>query len=454
MPKVKPFKKRIIMKCEDFKKHIADLCDKSVDATIKADCMRHIEECASCRAYYNEFMHTVDLLTPRHTPTANARNNAVVSHNPRRDKTNRMFSRKLLQAAAVLAIFLAGVGTGLSGFFSTKAEATPAIPLIFDQSINYSRQAGSFTMTLAVRTEPEENFAYIDPNAEFIQVKVRSIRIGTKSLWRIEKEKGRTIVADHHRQYMWNTDGTGVYGNIDANLAEGFDALLHPENLLEQQKSALSKDGNTLAEQTETDSTITIVTHTKVYGSIVSPTLLENEEQSYHCTTENVFSKTDGRLKSISIWWEKDGQEILVMKSEHIEYNVPLVPADLIQHPDTTQVTWIPVQTPRLNPSERLDNLQRETAPQATRRILDALIEGNPQKAGEALFSYTALLPRLTDRMKGCHVSDISEPQKKKNYVGVIVFYRLTHPDGTSETCHLALRRDNPQKIWMVDGGL
>ena len=290
------------MKCEDFKKHIADLCDKSVDATIKADCMRHIEECASCRAYYNEFMHTVDLLTPRHTPTANARNNAVVSHNPRRDKTNRMFSRKLLQAAAVLAIFLAGVGTGLSGFFSTKAEATPAIPLIFDQSINYSRQAGSFTMTLAVRTEPEENFAYIDPNAEFIQVKVRSIRIGTKSLWRIEKEKGRTIVADHHRQYMWNTDGTGVYGNIDANLAEGFDALLHPENLLEQQKSALSKDGNTLAEQTETDSTITIVTHTKVYGSIVSPTLLENEEQSYHCTTENVFSKTDGRLKSISIW--------------------------------------------------------------------------------------------------------------------------------------------------------
>lgn len=242
--------------------------------------------------------------------------------------------------------------------------------------------------------------------------------------------------------------------NIDANLAEGFDALLHPENLLEQQKSALSKDGNTLAEQTETDSTITIVTHTKVYGSIVSPTLLENEEQSYHCTTENVFSKTDGRLKSISIWWEKDGQEILVMKSEHIEYNVPLVPADLIQHPDTTQVTWIPVQTPRLNPSERLDNLQRETAPQATRRILDALIEGKPQKAGEALFSYTALLPRLTDRMKGCHVSDISEPQKKKNYVGVIVFYRLTHPDGTSGTCHLALRRDNPQKIWMVDGGL
>ena len=142
------------------------------------------------------------------------------------------------------------------------------------------------------------------------------------------------------------------------------------------------------------------------------------------------------------------------MKSEHIEYNVPLVPADLIQHPDTTQVTWIPVQTPRLNPSERLDNLQRETAPQATRRILDALIEGKPQKAGEALFSYTALLPWLTDRMKGCHVSDISEPQKKKNYVGVIVFYRLTHPDGTSETCHLALRRDNPQKIWMVDGGL
>ena len=56
--------------------------------------------------------------------------------------------------------------------------------------------------------------------------------------------------------------------------------------------------------------------------------------------------------------------------------------------------------------------------------------------------------------MKGCHVSDISEPQEKQGYAGVVVFYKLTRPDGSAATLHLSLRRDNPQGIWTVDGGL
>ena len=56
------------MKCEDFKKYMADLCDKQIDPAIAEACRQHMKECASCRAYYEDFMQTVDLLTPKHSP--------------------------------------------------------------------------------------------------------------------------------------------------------------------------------------------------------------------------------------------------------------------------------------------------------------------------------------------------------------------------------------------------
>ena len=442
------------MKCEDFKNHIADLCDRQTDENIKAACMQHLEECAACRAYYEEFMHTVDLLTPHHEPAASRPAKAAIVQAPQRKGAVRKLGRRLLQAAAVVAIFLAGVGTGLSGFFSAEAEATPSIPLVFDQSISRSRQAGSFTLSLRVRTTPGENFAYIDPAAGFTRIRVSSMRVGPQSYWRMEKEGGRTIVADGHKQYMWDTDGNGVCGNLDANFAEGFAALLHPESLLEQQKSALGQDGDTQTEQTETDSTITIVTHTKVYGSIVSPALLEGREDSYRCTTENVFSKADGCLKAIRMWWERDGRKTLVLESEHIAYDVPLSAARLTQRPDSTQEDWQTAQTPLVDAPERLARLQEDTATQAARRILDALTQGRPQTAAEALHAYAGGLDRICERMKGGRISDISEPQEKQGYAGVVVFYKLTRPDGSAATLHLSLRRDNPQGIWTVDGGL
>ena len=203
-----------------------------------------------------------------------------------------------------------------------------------------------------------------------------------------------------------------------------------------------------------TDSTITIVTHTDVYGNAISASLLEKEEKSYRCTTENVFSKRDGLLQQVQIWWERDGQKTLVLKSEHIVYNLPLVPSVLVQRPDTTQATWLSAHTPAIKAPVRLRKLTNETAREAAQRILKALTDGKPQMAGEALYYYTAQLPTLTENMKGCKVSAVSQAKEKKDYKGVIVFYKLTTPDGKTENRHIALRRDNPQGIWMVDGGL
>ena len=74
------------MKCEDFKKYMADLCDKQTDPAITEACRQHMKECAACRAYYEDFMHTVNLLHPNTPPR---------SGKPNRPSASLLFRRRL-----------------------------------------------------------------------------------------------------------------------------------------------------------------------------------------------------------------------------------------------------------------------------------------------------------------------------------------------------------------------
>ena len=104
----------------------------------------------------------------------------------------------------------------------------------------------------------------------------------------------------------------------------------------------------------------------------------------------------------------------LLLKSERIDYNLHLTPTQLIQRPDTTQVTWLPAHAPEIQAPVRLKKLKNETAPEAAQRVLKALTDGKPQMAGEALYYYTASLPTLSEDLKGCKASDFSEAKEKK----------------------------------------
>ena len=165
------------MKCEDFKKYMADLCDKQIDPAIAEACRQHMKECASCRAYYEDFMQTVDLLTPKLSPEFGEQK-PVITLQPSQPQgaPQQKLIRRILQVAAAIAIFLAGVGTGLSNLFSTQAEAVTAIPLVFEQSIQKSRDAENFSMSIYARTTPKENFAYINPESGFTHISIKSMR--------------------------------------------------------------------------------------------------------------------------------------------------------------------------------------------------------------------------------------------------------------------------------------
>lgn len=89
------------MDCKDFKNIVADLFDKEVSPQIKAECEKHISQCAECREYYEELLTTTELLRPRHSPVSE-----------RKLKDGKSISANLFYKVAAIfvgAIFLSGI---------------------------------------------------------------------------------------------------------------------------------------------------------------------------------------------------------------------------------------------------------------------------------------------------------------------------------------------------------
>ena len=59
----------------------------------------------------------------------------------------------------------------------------------------------------------------------------------------------------------------------------------------------------------------------------------------------------------------------------------------------------------------------------------------------------------LKSKFGGLTIMQLGEPFKSGQYVGEFVPYEIRLQSGKTIRHNLALRNDNPNKVWMVDGG-
>ena len=427
------------MNCKDFKEKVADLFDTTIDMQTQAECKAHMAECPECKAYYEELAETFNALQPQEasvTPSVNR---------PARKQHH------LWRPIAAAAVFLLGFFIGWSHLFSTSAVAEIPRGQLFEQWIKSVQNVGSFQMAVYARTTPNDNFAYFDPKADFVRIDIGLLRQNDSVYYRVEKQNGRAIVFDGQTQYMWIPGALYVKGPRAANFLEHFVSLLYPERLLAMQKSAIDFSKKNEVVRTESDSTITLTFKGTEKNRDLQQLLENGKMGDCEVEVENVFTKNDGLLRFVKLWVVDKGQKTLLLHIDNIQYNVMMSRANLIQIPDTqwTDVTETASQTA----DDRLSILQNETAIQAAQRILQAIISADNSKASEALVYYESVFPVLSEKMKGCKVSDFKE-RREDDYLGTYVFYTLTHPDGKQEQKHIAVRNDNEKHIWIVDGGL
>lgn len=422
------------MNCNDFKEKVVDLFDKDIDMQAQAQLREHMANCHDCKAYYDELRKTFNILQP--LDTANIRKTKI--------------THRLWRYAAAVAIFLFGFVIGWNHLFSTPAVADDAKLTFLQQSIQSVQNVGSFQMEVYARTTQQENFATFDPAMPFVKIDIKLLRQNDFLFYRVEKANGRTVVSDGRNQYMWIPNVLYLKGSQESDFLEHFANLIFPERLLTIQKSAIKLSNENKMTQVEGDSTIVLTVDGVEKNSDLRQLFETGKMDDCRLIVENTFTKNDGLLRFVKLWVFKDGKKILLLHIDNIRYNVMLNKGEITRLPTTE---WTDITEQRATSSNRLKQLQNETPQQAAKRILNAIIADKDSQAAEALIYYKSILPQLIHKLKGCKVSAF-ETRKDSSYVGVYVFYTLTTPEGNREKRHIAIRNDNEQHIWIVDGGL
>ncbi len=422
------------MNCNDFKEKVVDLFDKDIDMQAQAQLREHMANCHDCKAYYDELRKTFNILQP--LDTANIRKTKI--------------THRLWRYAAAVAIFLFGFVIGWNHLFSTPAVADDAKLTFLQQSIQSVQNVGSFQMEVYARTTQQENFATFDPAMPFVKIDIKLLRQNDFLFYRVEKANGRTVVSDGRNQYMWIPNVLYLKGSQESDFLEHFANLIFPERLLTIQKSAIKLSNENKMTQVESDSTIVLTVDGVEKNSDLRQLFETGKMDDCRLIVENTFTKNDGLLRFVKLWVIKDGKKILLLYIDNIRYNVMLNKGEITRLPTAE---WTDITEQRATSSNRLKQLQNETPQQAAKRILNAIIADKDSQAAEALIYYKSILPQLIHKLKGCKVSAF-ETRKDSSYVGVYVFYTLTTPEGNREKRHIAIRNDNEQHIWIVDGGL
>lgn len=422
------------MNCNDFKEKVVDLFDKDIDMQAQAQLREHMANCHDCKAYYDELRKTFNILQP--LDTANIRTTKI--------------THRLWRYAAAVAIFLFGFVIGWNHLFSTPAVADDAKLTFLQQSIQSVQNVGSFQMEVYARTTQQENFATFDPAMPFVKTDIKLLRQNDLLFYRVEKANGRTVVSDGRNQYMWIPNVLYLKGSQESNFLEHFANLIFPERLLTIQKSAIKLSNENKVTQMESDSTIVLTVDGVEKNSDLRQLFETGKMDDCRLIVENTFTKNDGLLRFVKLWVIKDGKKILLLHIDNIRYNVMLNKGEITRLPTAE---WTDITEQRATSSNRLKQLQNETPQQAAKRILNAIIADKDSQAAEALIYYKSILPQIIHKLKGCKVSAF-ETRKDSSYVGVYVFYTLTTPEGNREKRHIAIRNDNEQHIWIVDGGL
>lgn len=227
--------------------------------------------------------------------------------------------------------------------------------------------------------------------------------------------------------------------------------LIDPGQLLSfEEQLTRSHDGSRYTLHREGD-TLRLTVHSPAQGDFSQSGYMRNASVAESDTRrEYRFDAASGRLLGGSITFlSADGRERTLLEIDRIEYDAPLDAATLTALPEG--ITWRN-QTQTEATASRLAGID---AGRAARLILDAFATWDSAILDEALSAYGARARQLLrNRYAGATVVECSAPVRSGNYPGLFIPCRLRMADGTTEKLHLALRNDNAQQRWVVDGGL
>ena len=167
---------------------------------------------------------------------------------------------------------------------------------------------------------------------------------------------------------------------------------------------------------------------------------------------EYTFDKQTGRLLTLEIYAKAYGITRCVVKLTNIEYNTSIpqtlfnVPEDIRWTDNTTEgdrksVEGLPANEFAALSAEETVKKMFEAMNIWDEDVLKLVLRGSDLNAISKIY-------------RGCTLIECGESFRSGVYTGVYVPCKVKLSNGKEENLVIAMRKDNPWKIWINDGGL
>ena len=329
----------------------------------------------------------------------------------------------------------------------------------FSLALVVMQEAKTMIMTGKLRTEPEEPIDYINPQADFVPATVKVI-YDEPMLFSIEKEGGHAVLYKGAEStgdyvYQWSNFNNSLSGWKSQHAGfvnKEMEAILNPRILLETEYRIAESNKGTDYEIIEVGEMVIVRVSTTAQGDYSqSDYRLNTSLAEANTLREYTFDKNTGLLHKLRIVIMIDDKPVTIMESESIDYNEPLTVADLYDKALFDSITFNDMSI-HAEASSPLIGIEADKAAEI---ILKAMQTWDMNILNTAMTLYKGdTMKVLASRYKGVEVKSIGKAQSSGLYPGKFVKCKVVMPDDRKETLMLALRNDNKQGVWVVDGGL
>lgn len=362
-------------------------------------------------------------------------------------KLNPRFKKFLMVAAVVaLGVVIVPIINNNTNVFNGTARAANSL---IDNSIRATQLVKSMIIKLQVRTLANDNFSLI--GAEYNMVNHSFYKsFSNPEKWRLEKP-GRVVVNDGEYQYL-HMVSTQDYLKASRfhNMIEDFEMLLEPEKILIKEQYGLKKNGSTLTMEVK-DGLVYLTVSDKAQGDFINDYMRNTSIGESDNRREYVFDNDTKLLRGMKIYLIEDTKETLIVNIESIEYNVRIDPS------------LFAIEIPKGQEWRDLDVVEESkiftniTSKKAAEIIFNGLAKKDWQLVAQAYSFFDGKnehANNLKEKFGGLTLVKLGEPFKSGQYAGEFVPYEIRLKSGEIKRFNLALRNDNSNKVWLVDGGL
>lgn len=439
------------MNCPECKEQLVAYVEGLLAEATAERLLAHVKSCPDCRSELAEVQALAERLA------RNGRAGVPVSLDSKvMDEIVREQSRQLRRTRMRKRYRFIGLGGAMAaaaaliiGIWLGGPDSRATAEEVLARGAKAAAGLKSIHIKGSMRTLPRDNFALIKADEKLYPIELWK-EFGVRPRWRIEKP-GRVAVMDGESTVMYIEGHVAVKGPADAKYDTGWlhDLANVDKIITAELRSALAKDSSMhLAHEKGADGRQKRVVTVEAKAGLDDKDYLKNK---FLTTSDNRrvyrFDAETDRLEDFKIYLQGKDDEVLIFEVTQIDYDVQIdasvwkldVPADVVWH-----------ELPQRLPDN--EKYEKMTAGEAARAFFEAC--GKEDWAEARKFQTGAVDKRMKAFLGGLEIIRLGEPFQSKTYPGWFVPYEIKVKGGHVRKHNLALRKDNPAKRFVVDGGL